>query len=176
MRLKLLSLFVAALLPGPAWADGEPFEHQANVSVSLERGVRVWRPIDTGGAGETPTETSVVSQPASADAASPTYAGGGIYAPGYGYGYGYGYRAGDRSGHHGLSRDHQDHGVKVSAIFPHEIHHIGGTTPAPRSTPAPMRPQHVHARMMPGHPMGRPSGLGMGRGRGMARGMGHGHH
>lgn len=99
MRRTAFSLALAVLSAFPALADGEPAgrersgltlpPHQSNVIVSIERGVRVWRPV-------TPAYLAVNNPDAYApdyEAVTPSYSSYGTngYDGGQGYGYGNGY-------------------------------------------------------------------------------------
>lgn len=97
MRRVALCLALAALSAIPARADGDTSQvklppHQSSVVVSVERGVRVWRPVTaTYAVGDQENEAPEGNSAAAAYA--PSYGTGGS---GFGWGlpYGYGYGAG----------------------------------------------------------------------------------
>lgn len=89
MRLKVFGVFLVTWA-SPVLADGAAgvagvAGNQVNVAVSIERGVRVWRPLDTDGAYETPAYSAAGPSAGQTTVYSSSY-GYGIYVPGYGYG------------------------------------------------------------------------------------------
>jgi hypothetical protein len=101
MRLKTLGVLLLAWA-APVAADGAAglAGNQANVAVSTERGVRVWRPLDTDGGDGAPAYGTVVPPPAETTVYQGSY-GAGIYVPGYGIGYV------RRFGHHHVNPHHR---------------------------------------------------------------------
>jgi len=124
MRRAALTLLLASLLTIPALADGEltPKRRahnglpppQPGVVVTMERGVRVWRPVtaasDAIGAAEAYPQSTATG------GYDPAYGGKGGFGYGWGYPYGYGYGYGMWRHHErrypdgpGLARREFDH-------------------------------------------------------------------
>ncbi len=176
MRRAALSLALAALYAIPALADGEPAGRrhtglklpppQSSVVVSIERGVRVWRPVTAAYAAINVPDAYAPDYPSygAASPSAPDYGTGGYgfdYGWGLPYGYGYGYGYGHRherlnglnpliSRHPALARFHPD----LPRALPDRIRIIGGGHPRGFFHP----PVTIHVNLGPGA-YGSPRGI-----------------
>lgn len=152
MRLTLCGFFLGSvMLACPAVADGANLAHQSNVAVSMERGVRVWRPIDTDG-DEAPASTTPAGSTAPGVGGTDynLNSDGRVYGLGYGYGYGYGGRG--RFANH-----RQGEKVRVNGVLPFARPQARVPINAPRMRlrgPVPVHHASDHRMGHGGHPMG----------------------
>jgi hypothetical protein len=194
--MRLVSLFVGvavalALAAVPARADGELQSSevelpkpQPSVVVTVERGVRVWRPV--GGASDAGSASVAAAEPVTGDGAGRALLGsdnGTRYAlPGYGYGFGIAGKVG-RNGDKGHGR-YQGYNGYAPGVGGTKVHLVGprfapqGAAPRGRNIVVHMPSPRMHAPAAHGGGMKMAhGGMGghMGGGKMMVgRPMGHG--